>query len=96
MNAYGQQQAAATSLAGMAPAANQAYGMQTGAFGQYNANADQYANTALAQQAMPFQIGSQIITNPNVLQSSYGFDIAQQTAKAKGKSSSLALQGSMG
>jgi hypothetical protein len=96
MDAYGQQQNAATSLAGMAPVANQAYGMQTGAFGQYNAMADQYANTALAQQAMPFQIGSQVITNPNVLQNSYGFDIAQQTAKSKGKSSSMSLQGSFG
>lgn len=79
--AYGMQQQAATDLAGMSPYVTQAYGAAGDLYGQQGQLANQYAQTNLQAQMMPFQIGSQVIGAPSVLQNSFGYDTSKTRSK---------------
>lgn len=76
--AYGQQQQAAGQFA---DAQAQIRQQQLGAIGQG------LGGIAQAQQNyfQPFQIGSQVIGAPSILSSQFGLDLAESTARSKGK-----------
>jgi hypothetical protein len=100
MNAYGQQQQAATDLmnAGMQGAASM-YGLSNQSNMMQGQLANEFAGTQLQASAQPFTIGSSVIGAPSVLSQQYGMDMgygynlaqsrSQSQSKGKSKNSSV-------
>lgn len=102
MNAYGQQQQAATDLmnAGMQGATSM-YGLSNQSNMMQGQLANEFANTQLQASAQPFTIGTSVIGAPSVLSqqygmnTGYGYNVAQSQSqsqsKSKGKKAGLSL-----
>ena len=92
MNAYGQQQQAANALmnSGIQGSA-QHYGLANQARMGQGQMANQFAQSQLQSQMMPFQIGSQVVGAPSVLNTQFGMDTGYSWNRSKGKTGSQSI-----
>lgn len=84
----GLQQAGQAQLAGLGLQGTQGLtALQQAGIGQGLSGVNQLAQSQLAAQLQPFQIGAQVVGAPSVLQQSQSFDIGAETARSKSRGS---------